>query len=217
VTHQDFTSMRAAMIASQLRTNAVTDPRLIAAMDAVPRENFVPAERRALAYVDVAIPLGGGRSLNPPLATGRLLIEACLNTGNNVLLIGAATGYTAAVLAQLGVFVVAVEEDKALAAQAEAQLSGLAGVELVMGALASGCLSKAPYDAVIIDGAVEAVPQALWDQLRDGGVLVTAILDKGITRLSAGRRAGGTGALVSFLDADAAPLPGFAKPHAFAF
>jgi protein-L-isoaspartate(D-aspartate) O-methyltransferase len=205
------------MIASQLRTNAVNDPRLIAAMEAVPREDYVPAELKALAYVDVALPLGNGRSLNPPLATGRLLIEAGLNPGDIVLLIGAASGYTAAVLAQLGVSVVAVEEDKTLAAQALAQLTGVAGVELVTGTLASGSPDKAPYDALIIDGAVDAVPQTLWDQLREGGVLVAAIKDKGVTRLSAGRKAGGTGALVSFLDADAAPLPGFAKPHAFAF
>jgi len=103
-------AMRAAMIDSQLRTNDVIDPDVVAAMAAVPREAFVPAALSGVAYMDRAIALGDGRALNPPLVTGRLLVEAAVRPGMRVLLVGAATGYTAALLAKLGAEVHAVEE-----------------------------------------------------------------------------------------------------------
>ena len=102
MTEQNFSSMRTAMVESQLRTSDVDDQRVIAAMAHVAREDFVPAERRAMTYIDRPIPLDGGRSLNPPLVVGRLLKEAQIAEGDKVLLIGAATGYSAALLARLG-------------------------------------------------------------------------------------------------------------------
>ncbi len=213
----DFSTMRAAMVASQLRTNAVIDPRVVAAMESVPRERFVPADRAALAYVDVPVPLGDDRMLNPPLVTGRLLVEAKVTDGQKILLIGAATGYAAALIAELSGAVVAVEENAALAARARALLAGDPRVNIVEGPLTEGCADHAPYDAIIIDGAVDHVPAKLWDQVRSGGVLATALVDQGVTRLAVGRRAGEGGSLVSFIDVEAAVLPGFARPSGFSF
>ncbi len=101
MTEQNFEPMRRAMVASQLRTTGVNDPRVIAAMGEVARERFVPAERAALAYADATVPLANGRALNPPMALGRLLTEAQLQGDERALVIGAATGYAAAVLARL--------------------------------------------------------------------------------------------------------------------
>ena len=214
---QDFTSMRAAMVASQLRTNSVSDPVIVAAMEAVAREDFVPVDRAALAYVDVPVPLGGGRSLNAPLVTGRLLVESGVKAGDKVLLIGAATGYAAALLAEIGVEVVAVEENAALIAEARRLLLGATRISLVEAPLADGASDHSPFDAVIIDGAVEQVPQALWDQLRDGGALATALIDRGITRLAVGYKVAGSGTVIPFLEAEAAILPGFETPRGFSF
>ncbi|MDI1296471.1 MAG: protein-L-isoaspartate O-methyltransferase, partial [bacterium] len=102
MTEQNFSSMRNAMVESQLRTSDVDDQRVIAVMAHVPREDFLPVERRSMAYVDRPVPLAGGRALNPPLVIGRLLKEAHIEPGDTVLLIGAATGYSAALLAALG-------------------------------------------------------------------------------------------------------------------
>ena len=110
MTEQNFEQMRRAMVASQLRTTGVNDPRVVAAMGAVPRERFVPADRCALAYADALVPVGHGRELNPPMALGRLLTEARLRGDERALVIGAATGYSAAVLARLVRSVVAVED-----------------------------------------------------------------------------------------------------------
>ena len=149
-----FDAMRQAMVTSQLRTAAVDDARLVAVMARVPRERFVPPASRDLAYRDTAIQLGRGRALNPPMATGKLLTEAYLRADDRVLLIGAATGYTAAVLALLVRGVVAVETDPTLAATARTALAATPAVEVVEGALADGYPSGAPFDAIVIDGAV---------------------------------------------------------------
>lgn len=212
----DFEHMRAAMVANQLRTTGVSDARVLAAVGKVARERFVPADRVASAYADVAVPLGGGRELNPPMATARLLSDAGPRGHERALVVGAATGYSAALLAELVRSVVAVEEDPSLVAAARDALAGT-GVELVQGPLTEGHRAGAPYDLILIDGAVEEVPQALIDQLADGGGLATAIVDRGVTRLAFGRKSGGAFGLVQFADAAAAVLPGFARPRTFSF
>ena len=161
--------MRHAMVASQLRTNAVSDPRVVAAMAAVPREAFLPSDVRAIAYRDTAVPLGRGRAQNVPIATGRLLTEAYLLPRDRVLLIGAASGYTAAVLAGLVSSVVAVESDPFLAAMAREGLAECVNVTLVEGPLEAGHPGSGPYDVLIIDGAIEQVPDSLVAQLAVGG------------------------------------------------
>ena len=214
---QDMTAMRHAMVASQLRTNAVSDPRVVAAMDLVPREAFLPESVAELAYRDTAVPLTHGRSQNVPIATGRLLTQAELRATDRVLLIGAAGGYTAAVLAELVASVVAVENDPVLLTIARAALAGHANVTVVDASLNAGDAAHGPYDVLFIDGAVEAVPQALVEQLAVGGRIVSGIADRGVTRLAAGRRTAGGFALFDFADIDCVPLPGFDRPRSFTF
>ncbi|WP_375196637.1 protein-L-isoaspartate O-methyltransferase [Sphingobium sp.] len=210
MTEQNFSSMRTAMVESQLRTSDVDDQRVIAAMAHVAREDFVPAERRAMTYIDRPIPLAGGRSLNPPLVIGRLLKEAQIGEGDRVLLIGAATGYSAALLANLGAQVTAVEEEGG------PEIS-VSGVTVVRGQLNAGAPAGAPYDVLFIDGAVEEVPAALVQQLADGARVVTGIVERGVTRLCGGRMVAGILGLASLTDLEMVVLPGFAAPEKFLF
>ncbi len=216
MTEQNFDQMRRAMVASQLRTTGVNDPRVLAAMGAVPRERFVPADRSAAAYADALVPLGEGRWLNSPMSLGKLLTEAAPREGERALVVGAATGYAAAVLATLVGAVVALEEDEALAGRAGAALTG-SGIQLVKGPLAEGWKPGAPYDLILVDGAVETIPDALVDQLADGGRLAAAIVENGVQRLAIGRRAGEAFGIIAFADVASAPLPGFAPAPAFSF
>jgi protein-L-isoaspartate(D-aspartate) O-methyltransferase len=216
MTDQSFEAMRRAMVASQLRTTGVNDPRVIAAMGDVPRERFVPEERRASAYSDLVVPLGGGRALNPPMTLGRLLTEARLKSDERALVIGAATGYSAAVLARLVASVVALEEVDRLVEAARAPLAGT-GVEVVKSPLAKGHAVGAPYDFILIDGAVERVPEEIVAQVVDGGQIALALLDQGVTRLCVGRVVSDAFGATAYSDAAAAVLPGFEKPRAFSF
>lgn len=216
MTEHNFEQMRRAMVASQLRTTGVNDPRVLAAMGAVPRERFVPADKVAAAYADALVPLTAGRDLNTPMSLGRLLSEASPQPGERAMVIGAATGYAAAVLVRMVGSVVAVEEDPALLAMARRNLAGT-DVKLVEGPLTKGYRAGAPYDLILIDGAVETVPDALVGQLADGGRLAAAILDRGVARLSIGRKAGEGFGMVEITDWAAAVLPGFEKPRAFIF
>jgi protein-L-isoaspartate(D-aspartate) O-methyltransferase len=212
-----FAAARTAMVLSQLRPNAVTDARVVAAMGEVERERFVDADQAPLAYRDRPVAVGGGREINAPLATARLLTEAAIAPHHKVLLIGAATGYTAALLAKLAAAVVAVESAPALVERARASLGGLDNVTLVEGPLPAGDHAHAPYDVIVIDGAVEELPQALVDQLAVGGALVSGMADRGVSRLARGARSAGGFALVPFADIDCVPLPGFARPGGFQF
>jgi len=216
MTEHNFEQMRRAMVATQLRTTGVSDPQVVAAMGAVPRERFVPVSSAAAAYADMLVSLGQGRELNSPMALGRLLREAGPLEGERAMVIGAATGYAAAVLARLVGPVVAVEENATLAAAAREALAAFR-VVLIEGPLCEGHAGGAPYDLILIDGAVEFVPQALIDQLADGGRLAAAILEDGVTRLSLGRKAGTGFGMTAFSDAAAAILPGFARPQTFRF
>ena len=216
MTEQNYEQMRRAMVASQLRTTGVNDPRVLAAMGVVPRERFMPAERRAAAYADTLVPLDDGRFLNSPMALGKLLTEAAPQRGEKALVVGAASGYAAAVLAELVGSVTAVEEHPTLVSWAKQALVATA-VKLVEGPLTKGHKRGAPYDLILIDGAVELVPDGLADQLAEEGRLVTGIIDRGVQRLAIGRRAGGSLSLAAFADVACAPLPGFAKPRVFSF
>jgi protein-L-isoaspartate(D-aspartate) O-methyltransferase len=216
MTEHNFEHMRRAMIASQLRTTGTNDPAVLAAMGEVARERFVPGARLALAYADALVPLTPGRQLNNPMALGRLLTEAAPEKAAKALVVAAATGYAAAVVAKLTDSVVALEEDAELAARAREALAGT-GVTFIEGPLQAGYAPGAPYDLILIDGAVEFVPQALIDQLADGGKLATALVEDGVTRLALGRKAGEGFGLAAFADAAAAILPGFVRPRTFTF
>lgn len=217
MSNPDFQAMRRAMVESQLRTNAVNDPRVTAAIEAVAREEFVPAERRTTAYIDRAVPLSASRAMNPPLATARLIVEAGIAPSDKVLVVGAASGYAAAIVAGLAGAVVALESDADLVATAKAQLKGRANVSVASGDLTKGWAKGAPYDVILVDGAVEDLPAAFAGQLAEGGRVAAGIVENGVTRLVIGYKAGDALGLDRIMDAEAVVLPGFAKPKGFAF
>lgn len=209
---------RQAMIDAQLRTNAVIDPVMLKAVASIERSRFVPAGQEAMAYSDRAVPLSNGRALNPTLTTARLIGDAEVTAGTKVLLIGAATGYGAALLGALGAQVVAVESDAALAAQARETLAGISGVTLVEGPLADGAPAHAPYDVLIIDGAVETLPDALLAQVKSGGRVTGALVDRSVTRLVRAVRVDASPTHpYAFADLESVVLPGFSKPQGFTF
>ncbi|MBV8510437.1 MAG: protein-L-isoaspartate O-methyltransferase [Xanthobacteraceae bacterium] len=216
----DFALARRMMVDGQVRTRDVFDTNLLAAMAEIPRERFVPPEQAALAYLDRNIPLTaqGSRCLLQPMVLAHLLQAADIAEGEHVLDVGCATGYTAAVSARLAGTVVALEEDRTLAAFARRALGDLAPqVKLVEGPLQAGWPDLGPYDVIVVEGAAEVIPPALFAQLKDGGRLVT--ID--------GVRPGAKAAVycsvkgeISFrplIEAAAPILPGFAKPPAFVF
>ena len=213
----NFETMRRAMVDSQLRTSGVTDHAVIAAMGAIAREAFVPDHRAEIAYIDRRVPLDEGRALNPPVATALLLEKLAPRSGDKILVIGAATGYAAALLGHIGAAVIALEEDKALADFAGKALAGHAHVSVVNAPLAAGWTKGGLYDAILIDGVVAHLPEAIKAQLKDNGRIAAAVIERGVTRLASGRKAGDALALINFLDADAVVLPGFEQPADFVF
>ena len=200
------------MVESQLRPEGIADPAVLAAMAAVPRENFVAEGLRPIAYSDRAIPLAAKRAMMPPAALGQLLQALAPKPGERALIIGAGTGYSAAVLTAMGVGVTALESDSKLAEIARGQ-----GVTIVDGPLTSGHSVEAPYDLILIDGAVEDLPGVIVDQLADGGRLATALAEGGVTRLAVGTRSGTAFGMCSFADAAVSVLPGFFRASAFVF
>jgi protein-L-isoaspartate(D-aspartate) O-methyltransferase len=167
---------------------------------------------RPLAYSDRGVPLGGGRFLSAPAVLGQLLTQMMPERGQRALVIGAGSGYSAAVLAAIGLDVVAVEDVPELAAAARKQ-----GVRIIEGPLAAGDAKGAPYEQILIDGAVEIIPDAIIAQLADGGRLGTALIDRGVTRLAVGRKAGGAFGYLTIGDAGVPALPGFSRPKEFTF
>jgi protein-L-isoaspartate(D-aspartate) O-methyltransferase len=229
--HEDLmTDARKRMVDSQLRPNKVSDPRILDAMRRLPREQFLPAPLLARAYADDNVPLGGGRVLLQPMVLGRMVQAAMPLPGEKALVIGAGTGYSAAVLAATGCEVTALEENAVLAALAKSVLDRLApGVTLVSGPLQAGWAANAPYDLILIDGAVPEVPGALGSQLnRETGRLLTIVIPGGVapggnsTRGHPGHavQATPTPAGVSvraLFDCDCPVLPGFAPAPVFEF
>ncbi len=208
----DFAAAREAMVESQLRPQGVTDPAVLAAMGTIERERFLPSHTRPLAYVDRAVALGEGRFLPAPPVLGQLLTQMRALPGQRALVIGAGTGYSAAVLQRMGVQVTALECAPALAAEARKM-----AIDVVEGPLEAGWRDLAPYEQILIDGAVEYIPDAIIDQLAEGGRLGTALVDRGITRLVIGRKAGGAFGTLSIGDAGVPALPGFSRPKEFTF
>jgi protein-L-isoaspartate(D-aspartate) O-methyltransferase len=208
----DFAAARLAMVESQLRPQGVLDPAVTRAMGSIERERFVPEQLRPLAYVDRAVSLGGGRFLPAPAVLGQLLTEMMAEPGQRALVVGAGTGYSAAVLKAMGLEVVAIESDPQLAARAREL-----GIWVVQAPLEGGDPNRGIYDQILIDGAVQIIPEAIIAQLADGGRLGTALIDRGITRLVVGRNAGGAFGYLSVGDAGVPALPGFSRPKEFTF
>jgi protein-L-isoaspartate(D-aspartate) O-methyltransferase len=173
----DFTQARRMMVDSQLRTFDVNDIPLLDAMDDVPRERFVLPGREQLAYIDQDIPVGDGaerRYMLSPMIQARMIQALGIEPGNRVLDVACGRGYSSAVLARLGAQVTALESDEALATAARDCLAaaGAGAVAVRFGALDHGCRENAPYDAILVNGAVEVRPEGLLRQLAEGGRLV---------------------------------------------
>ena len=176
----DFTEARNHMVDGQVRPNKVNDPRIIQAMRRLPRERFVPPHLAGLAYIDEDVPLGGGRFLMEPMVIARLVQLARVRAGERALVVGAGTGYGAALLAACGAGVTALESDERLAAIARRVLAETApGVSLVTGPPAQGWERDAPYDVVLIEGALREIPRAIARQVRPGGRVVTVLCGAG--------------------------------------
>jgi protein-L-isoaspartate(D-aspartate) O-methyltransferase len=170
----DTAAQRANMVAAQLRPNDVSDARLRDAMLTIPRERFVPADMLPVAYAERCVPVGAGRVLLDPRAFAKLVQLAEVLPDDHVLDVGCGTGYSTAVLSLLASEVVALEENAALAGQADSNLRalGVNNARVVLGTLTQGCPKEAPFDVIVLNGAVECSPGELLAQLKDGGRLV---------------------------------------------
>ena len=234
----DFDMRRILMVETQLRPNEVTDRRLLAAMRALPRELFVPESLQGLAYMDEDIRVlrardgAPARYLLSPMVQAQLLQLAEVTPGERVLDVGCATGYSTAVLLGLGAKAVGLEPEPKLVAAAKRNLKATnpeitklaadAGIsaEVVAGDLTLGHAAGAPYDAIIVEGSVPHVPDALLSQLREGGRLVTVRTRRPNMRQGKAYlfvRVEGEARGTAQFDAGAPPLPGFAPAPAFAF
>jgi protein-L-isoaspartate(D-aspartate) O-methyltransferase len=215
-----FAAARAHMIESQLRPNKVTDEGVLAAFGRIRRELFVPEPLRPVAYIDEDLPLGGGRYLMEPMVAARLIQAAAIARDHTVLVVGAATGYEAAVISVLARKVVALEEDAELARRARAALvdHAIASVEAVEGRLRHGHRPRAPYDAILFAGAVAAMPDEITEQLAEGGRLL-AIERRGASlgHATLTQRTGGTLGRRVIFDAATPVLPDFLPAAVFTF
>ena len=211
---------RRNMVDNQLRANKVTDQALLEIMGALPREAFLPGSLAGCAYVDEDVPLGRGRFLMEPMVLARLIQAARIGPGDRVLEIGCATGYSTAVMASLAKSVVAVESDPALARRASAALTdlGAANAAVVEGPMGKGHPQGAPYDAILIGGAIEVLPRAVQDQLAQGGRIVAVLASHGRGRMGeASLYAGRPLTRVALFDAATGLLPDFAAEPGFVF
>jgi protein-L-isoaspartate(D-aspartate) O-methyltransferase len=213
------------MVDGQVRTADVTDLRLLAAMLELPRERFFPDDKASFAYLDldalVSAPAQPARRLLKPMVLAKLIQAAGIAEADHVLDVGCASGYSTALLTHLAGSVVGLEEDAALAQQAADALvwasKTSADAKIVTGPLAKGCAGEGPYDVILLQGAAEVIPPALFDQLKNGGRLI-CVLGRGPQgKAMFYRRADTDFSGRPVFDAAAPALPGFAKPPEFVF
>ncbi|MBV8506480.1 MAG: protein-L-isoaspartate O-methyltransferase [Alphaproteobacteria bacterium] len=215
-----FEVARSHMLESQLRPNKVTDDRLLKAFASIRRELFVPEHLRPVAYIDEDLPLGGGRYLMEPMVAARLLQAAAIARTDAALIVGAGTGYEAALTAMLARNVFALEQDPDLARHARAALveHAIASVSVVEGPLHRGYRPRAPYDVILFGGAVAEAPQDISAQLAEGGRLLAVIKSaNAVGRATMTTRTGGVLAHRVIFDVATPFLPGFAPKPAFEF
>ena len=221
----DFAQARIKMVDGQVRTTDVTDLALLSAFLDVPREEFVPAERRAIAYIDEDVQIAAAQGGNPPRylmeasPLAKLLQLAEISPSDIVLDVGCGTGYASALLSRLASSVIALESDPALAALANSKLAALGcdNVAVVQGELSKGYSDEAPYEVIFIGGAVDEVPEALFEQLKEGGrmVVVEGRGNSGVAKLYL--KSGGDVAGRRAFNAAIKPLPGFESAPTFQF
>jgi protein-L-isoaspartate(D-aspartate) O-methyltransferase len=215
-----FEVARSHMLESQLRPNKVTDDRVLNAFASIRRELYVPEHLRPVAYVDEDLPLGGGRYLMEPMVAARLLQAAAIARTDAALIVGAGTGYEAALTAMLARNVLALEEDPELARQARTGLveHAIASVSVVEGPLREGYRPRAPYDVILFGGAVVDTPSEIAAQLADGGRILAVVKPaNAVGRAILMTRTGGVLARRVIFDAATPVLPGFAPKPAFEF
>ena len=216
----DHAVRRLNMVESQLRTNKVTDSRILRAMADLPRERFVPEGLRGIAYVDEDVALGNGRFLMEPMVLARLIQAAQIQPGDVVLELGTGCGYATAILARLASTVVSVESDAELGTAASDALRSL-GVDnavIVSGALQDGHPAQAPFDVILFGGAIAEAPKAVVAQLAEGGRMVGVLApDGGPGRACLWMRHGGSVFARLLFDANTPALPGFAPIQGFVF
>lgn len=215
----DYSQARVKMVDGQVRTTDVTNLRLLDALLEVPREQFVPQNRRALAYIDEDVEVAAGRYVMEPSPMAKLLQLAEIGPNDIVLDVGCGTGYSSAVIAKLAGSVIALESDPMLVASANANLAqlGCDNVAVVQGDLAAGYASEGPYEAIFIGGSVEVIPPGLLSQLKEGGrlVVVEGHGNAGVAKVYS-RSGGAVGGRRAF-NAAIKPLPGFELVPSFQF
>ena len=216
----DFATARLNMVESQIRPNKVTDPHLLDAFETIPRERFVPERLRGIAYIDEDVALGGERYVMEPMVLAKLLQAARPGPEDVALDLGCGSGYATAILSRLVATVVALEADPALAAAAIRTLDELEidNAVVVEGPLAEGYPRQAPYNIILLGGAVAEVPTAIANQLAEGGRLVTVVsVGAGLGRATLMQRDGGVISSRILCDAAVPVLPGFEAAPGFVF
>lgn len=213
----EFSTRRVMMVDTQVRPSDVTKFPIIDAMLSVPREIYVPADRREAAYVGENLVLAQGRVMLEARTLAKLLDALDIQPGEMVLDLGCGLGYSAAVIARLAETVVAVEGDEALAVEAGRILSeaGVDNAIVVTGPLAAGAAKHAPYDVITIEGGVETVPASLLAQLKDGGRIGAIFMEGAVGTVKVGYKAGDQVTWRAVFNATAPLLDGFARPKTF--
>lgn len=207
------------MVASQIKTNEVTDPLVVEAIGRVPRESFLPAARQSLAYIDEDVEVSEGRWLMEPMVAAKLLQMADIQATDHVLVVPCGAGYLAAVISHMAGSVVAIDSDPGARDAAGKVLTELGAdtVAVVSGDIENGCPDQAPFDVIVFDGAVSQIPEAIMSQLADEGRLVAVETDSGVGRATLVQKSGeALGRRVDF-DANIPVLPEFAGKPAFVF
>ncbi len=216
----DFEAARKHMVDSQVRTNDVTDLRILNALETLPRERFMPAEMRALAYVDRELRYAEARALPTARDFAKLLAALDIGPADLVLDVACGAGYSTAVLAMLCEMVVAIEDDEALVQRAQEALNecGAVNAAVVTGDPRAGAAKQGPFDVIVLAHSIEVEPTALLEQLKDGGRLGAFFRRGGVTKGALWRRSGAAFAMVEIFDASSRTvLDGFTQPKSFVF
>jgi len=213
----DFTARRTMMVDTQIRPSDVTKFPIIEAMLSVPREDFVPADKIESAYVEENVDLGGSRVVLEPRTLAKMLDALDIQADELVLDLGCGLGYSSAVMARMAEAVVAVEDDEARADEAQAALSraGADNVAVHVGALAEGAAKHGPYDVVVLQGAAEHLPEAIIDQVKEGGRIAALLVEGALGTVKIGYKIDGVMSWRFAFNAGAPVMPGFERHQAF--